>query len=195
VYWLLTFRFKNKRFSRHEFTMVEIMVVAVIFSILAISISATFMSGIKIWKRAAQMGSNYSGLVIAFEKISKELHQSVAVPQINGEGSSSEFSLSALNGNYIYKIVYRFDPKQKVFFRKEVSLKDILSGNEKEKYSERKLLDLQDFSASFLCYDPKSRSYRWQDSFTKEDGAFVLVKLYAKHHDETFTKIIFNPRQ
>ena len=182
------------------FTLVEILVVVVIFSIIGLGIATSFLSGIKIWRRAQDMASD-NDLILTLERVSSELHQSVTIPDIEFEVKSEnvggkkawELSFPALIDNSIVKITYKFNPDNKVLLRGEICLKDILSGKEKERYAEKKVLSLGESFINCLGLDEESKTYIWQDFWKEEGKIFYLIKLYGKYNGKEFNKIIFIP--
>lgn len=192
---------KNRNVPKRGFTLVEVLMVAVIFSIIGIGIAASFVSGIKIWRRSQDMARAYSDLILTLEKISRELRQSIDLPNIGyeatvedlGDAKAQQFSFPALIGDSVTKITYRFDPQEKRLLRGELLLADIIAGKEKEKYAERAMLDLEELQINYFYFDKETKNSVWQDFWKKEDGVFQLIKLNGKYNGEEFTKIILIP--
>ncbi|MFH1441617.1 MAG: type II secretion system protein [Candidatus Omnitrophota bacterium] len=175
------------------FTMVEALVVIVIFSILSVSISASFISGMKVWSRAKNVSLGQTDVLINLEKICSELRQIVTIPQVVYEGSSTQISFAHVHGNSIYKVSYIFDPEEKMLVRRQADLKYILEGKEEENRTEKNLLSLDEFSLSYLYLDPEDSSYKWKDNWESADGRFLAVKIQEKLKDEEFKRTIFIP--
>jgi len=192
---------KNRNVPKRGFTLVEVIMVAVIFSIIGIGIMTSFVSGIKIWRRAQDMARTYSDLILTLEKVSRELRQSVDLPAIGyeatiedvGDAKAKQFSFPALIGGSLMKVTYRFDPQEKKLLRGELSLAAIIAGKQKEAYAEKAMLELEELQINYLYFDKETKSSAWQDSWKKEDGAFQLIKLNGKYNGEEFTKIILIP--
>ncbi len=176
------------------FTLVEVLVVTVIFSIIGVGIMASFVSGVKIWRRSQDLFRVYGDLILTLEKVSRELRHSVNIPDIGFEAvSSNEFSFPALVGSSCMKVTYRFDPQEKTLLRGQVRLKDIIAEKEKEEYTEGKIIDLEELNINYFYFNNDDKSLCWQDSWKKEDGILRLVKLNGKYNGKEFTKIILIP--
>jgi len=183
------------------FTLVEVLVVTVIFSIIGVGIMTSFVSGVKIWRRSQDLFRVYGDLILTLEKVSRELRHSVNIPDIGFEAvSSNEFSFPALVGSSCMKVTYRFDPQEKTLLRGQVRLKDIIAEKEKEEYEkekdeyrEGKIIDLEELNINYFYFNKDDKSLCWQDSWKKEDGILRLVKLNGKYNGKEFTKIILIP--
>jgi prepilin-type N-terminal cleavage/methylation domain-containing protein len=186
--WPVTLRTASK-----GFTLVETLVVAVIFSFVLAGIGLSFMSGMRIWQRCRNVSFPQANLLLTLEQLCSELRQSVDVAQIGFEGDFYKFSFPALKGSSVVKITYVFDRNRKVLLKEYVSLQDIIDKKEEEKVSERQLASLDDFSVAYLLYDKEAKTYSWENSWVKDNGVFAAVRLKAKLKDEEFTKTVFLP--
>lgn len=176
------------------FTLVEVLVVTVIFSIIGIGIMTSFVSAVKIWRRSQDLFRVYSGLILTLEKVSRELRHSVNMPDIGFEApSSNEFSFPALVGNSCMKVTYKFDPQEKTLSRGQVSLKDIIAEKTEEGYTQANLIDLEELNINYFYFNKDDKSLSWQDTWKKEDGILRLVKFNGKYNGKEFTKIILIP--
>jgi len=183
------------------FSLVEVLMVAVIFSIIGIGIAGSFISGVKIWRRSQDMARVYSELILTLEKVSGEVRQSADISAIGFEATSEdsagakaqEFSFPALLRGSIVRVTYRFDPQGKKLLRGEAQYKDIIAGNLKDKYTEKTILSLDELKMDYYFFDKESNTSEWRESWKKEDGTFRLVRLSGKYNGEEFTKIILVP--
>ncbi|MDD4954341.1 MAG: type II secretion system protein [Candidatus Omnitrophica bacterium] len=176
------------------FTLVEMMMVACIFSIIAAAIGASLASGLSLWGRFKGGDAKMEAL-IGFEKIAKDLRQSLNLPDIGFEGGPSEVSFPLLEGNMIAKITYRFDPEKKTVFRERVYLKDIMSPEAKEELerTEKEFFYPEEFSLEYLSYVLVAKSYTWQKKWTKAEGIFSAVRIKAKFGNEELEKTVLIP--
>lgn len=178
------------------FTLIEISVVACIFSIVATAIGMSFISGMKLWGRFNSAGSNMD-VLITLEMMAKDLRQSLDMPSVGFQGSSSEVSFPALDGTSILKVTYKFDSKENALLKSSARLKDIVLNpepdKEKEYTVEKRLLSPEEFSLSYLSYDPEAQSYSWKDAWAKDKGIFPAVRIQAKFKNEEFSKVVFIP--
>lgn len=194
-----TLQIKNRvnKIRLTGFTLVETLVVVVIFSIIGAGIATSFVSGVKIWRRAQDLSKDYNEVILIFEKISNELQQCADIkeigfvvnPETKGIGNIGEFSFASVKNNKIVKIIYRFDENSKALMRGQIDLKDVAKDSEKEP-EEEKVMGMESFSVNCLFYDKNKKSFSWLESWKPEDGIFLLLKLTAKYNGKEFTKAI-----
>jgi prepilin-type N-terminal cleavage/methylation domain-containing protein len=177
--------------NKKGFTLVEALLVAAIFSIIAVGIAATLFSGIRLWGWFNSIDSEYADTIFAFERISQELRQSLNNSDIGFQGSASEFFFPVLDGGSVTKVIYLFDANEKMLLRKSISLQDVILG--KDDYNERNILFLDEFYLDYLAPDIEKNSYAWKDTWEKKEGVFPAVRIKAKLKDEEITKRIFIP--
>jgi len=183
---------KNKK-SKNAFTLVEVIITTLIFTIIAVGLAGSFISGLKLWGRAKSRSFFYNNVIISMEKISHELRQAIEIPQIGFEGKAQELSFPTPIGYSINKVTYKFDPETKKLFRGTLALKDILIAKEKETKLTTVFLELDDFSAEYFYFNKQENKYAWKEQFTKDTGKFLAIKLKAKIKDGEFEKVVFLP--
>ncbi len=187
-------KIKNSHASRVKaFTLIETVMVATIFSIIAMGLGSCFLAGMKIWQRVKNINLAQYDTVLSLEKISRELRQSQDLTTIGFTGKANEVIFPILTGNSILKVTYRFNPEEKSLIRGQVDLKYILEGKEEEKYSEKKFASLDEFSLSYLKFDSEKEEYVWVQDWAKELGIFAAIKLQGKLKGEEYNKTIFIP--
>ena len=158
------------------FTLIEVLLALTIFAFIGIGIATSFFSGVKLWQRATTSGVWRNDIILGLEAVSKELRQSIDMPEIGFEGDVKSFSFPSISGSKIIKVVYSFDSAGKVLKRNE---KDVLS--------------LDEFSVQYMRFDLKAGDVEWTDSWKKEDGIFTAIRFKGKSHDEEFTRTVFIP--
>jgi len=184
----------NKKLKpKSGFSLIETMVVVTIFSIVALAIGSSFISGMKLWNRAKDADFPKYELFLSLESIARDFRQSLHVSGALFEGTSEEVSFPTLVGNSIVRVTYKFDPQEKALFRKEVGFKAFLLGKEKENTTEKQVLPLESLSFSYLYKDMDKNSYSWVDIWEKDKGIFIAIKLKGRFKDNEFTKAVFIP--
>jgi len=190
--------------KKHKgFTLVEIMVVATIFSFVALGIATSFISGMKLWGRARNTDFIQYYNLLSLEKVARELRQSINYPLIGFEVKVDEVSFPCLIDNSVVKVIYKFDETRKILLRNQVALKDILEDNEPEEEEKIVLSSLDDLSFSYLAKqysdEQKKDIYTWKeaenkdDEWLKEEGIFPALKVRVKIKDGEFQKTVFIP--
>jgi len=189
----LSFRIRRKLKPEKGFSLIEIIVVVTIFSIIALAVGSSFISGMKLWNRAKDADFPKYELFLSLESIARDFRQSVSVTGVLFEGTSEEVSFPTLVGDSIVKVTYKFDPQEKTLLRREVGLKDVLSETAKENAKERQILSLEELTFSYLCKDMEKNTYIWIDTWEKGKGIFIAIKLKGRLKDNEFTKTVFIP--
>lgn len=191
---MLHWRPISKRRKNKGFTLVEFLIVAAIFSFVALGIGGSFLTGLRVWDRARNTDFLRGNIFLVLETFAQDLRQGIDFNSIRFEGFAAEVSFPSLSGNQILKVTYKFDLAEKKIVRQEVNLKDILSiEGEKDKRVEKVLLEVDDLKLEYLGFDKFKAAYAWTDAWVKEDGVFTAVKLRIINKDEEFTKTVFMP--
>lgn len=187
--WRFTYPSKNNR----ALTLVEILVVLTIFSVLAVGIAGSFISGMKIWGWARNTDVSQYHTFLTLEMIARELRSSLNLAEVGYVGDNHRVSFPALLGNSILKVTYKFDPQGKKLLRQQMDFKDVLDEKLQGNYTEKQVLDLEDFSLEYFFYNWQEDKYLWKDEWKKEEGVFLAIKIYAKTKTAEFNKRVFIP--
>jgi prepilin-type N-terminal cleavage/methylation domain-containing protein len=190
---MLRLRRKNSALSKKAFTLVEVILAITIFSFIAVGISTSFFSGIKLWGRAISTDSWRNDILLGLESVSAELRQSVSIPAIGYSGDAKSVSFPAVSGNNVVRASYFFDPQKKALMRREIKSKDITEENIGSHSGARSVLSLDDFSVRYLYKDIFNDASEWRTEWKKEDGVFAAVRFTSKAHNEEFNKTVFIP--
>lgn len=200
----------RKKQNRAGFTLVEIIVALTIFSMVALAIGTTFMSGMRIWTRSRSFNIAKTDFLIGLEAYSGELRQALNIPAIGFEGTVKELSFPSLDGASLVRIVYKVESAEEgveLVRRKEpLALKDILGEKEGavlpeesetatfEPVLERKIA-LQEASFTYLYLEKSGESFilKEKDAWEKADGVPSVIKLNGIFGNEEFTKTVFIP--
>lgn len=176
--------------KKNGFTLVEVVLSAVIFSIIAVGLASSFFSGMKLWGRAKTTGVYYNDVLLDLEKIYRQLRETVFLPQIGFSGNEREITFAVIKDNSFFKATYKFDPDKKVLLLRQVPLKDIISGGEQNAAVEEVVMQLDDLSFSYFYKE--DIKYVWKDKW-QIPGFCNAVKIKAKFKDEESEKTIFIP--
>ena len=191
--YMLRSRRKNRALSRKAFTLVEVILAITIFSFIAVGISTSFFSGIKLWGRAVSTDHWRNDLLLSFESMAAELRQSVNIPSIGYIGDVKSISFLTVSGDNIVRESYSFDAQNKSLMRGETKLKDITEEDKGGHLPYRPVLSLDEFSIQYLYRDNTNNISEWRSEWKKADGIFAAVRFTSKTHDEEFIKTVFIP--
>lgn len=172
------------------FTFVELFVVVLLFSLLSLAVYTTFASGLKMWQRIQDTSLLQRRALLGLERFSMDARQTLDFSKIGFTGKSNETSFPILWDEQILKITYSLG--QKALLRKQETFKDILE--EKEKALIKGLIsDVEDLKFSFAYQEEGKLEYSWKDTWDKEDGLPIIVKMELKTKDAQFIKAITIP--
>lgn len=177
--------------NRRAFTLVEVLISAVIFSIIAAALMGSFTAGAKIWSRAQNQDIAASDLALNLEIVARDLRQSVYLEQIGFEGDGSQVSFLSFIAQTPYKVTYKFDSSRKLLMRRQEDLESAFSEDVQEKYSEKAIAELDDFQLSYFYFDTEEQQYLWKDEWEKTEKVFPAIRIKARLKNEELSKTIF----
>jgi len=179
--------------GKKGFTLVEVIIVTMLFSIVGLGVFSTFISGMKTWNRVKNMNLVRGNVFLTLERIAEEIRQSTDIPQINFEGEEDWVSFPARTNENIFEVVYLFDPDNKAVLRRQTHLTDIGEEKKSKDYTERRALAADRFSLQYLFFDEDQENYSWRDRWIKDDGPFGAVRFHIEKDGEAFSKTVFVP--
>lgn len=181
---------------RAGFTLVELMVVATLFSLIAFAMASSFVSGMRLWDRAQQRDAAQTDALLALEVMARELRQSVNVPLVTFQGTAHQVSFPALVQGELVNIAYEYDGSEKRLRRRHVSFKELVEEKIEEVAYEKTLFSSADEVLIAFGTSPKDTDvtgYEWVDEWEEDRGVPQAVRVTITIKDETLTKIIFIP--
>jgi prepilin-type N-terminal cleavage/methylation domain-containing protein len=170
--------------QRHEkgFTLLELLIAAVLTSLVGIVIYTTFYQGLNIWKRAVRTNPQID-FEFFFSKFEKDLHNIFfyASPAFIGKSSSIEFysllpslevSKVANGGQLIASptnVKYSFDLEKQAIRKVERDIYQLLHAEKKRVSKEREAVsDIRNLAFQYYGYDERTRNHRWWDDWINE---------------------------
>ncbi len=183
---------KYKQSKISAFTLVEVIIAACIFSLIAIGLGSIFISGTKLWQRAQNIGVSASQVMLELEGISRNIRQSLDLEEVGFVGKERSFEFPTVIGNSIFKIIYDFDNSKKKLFVKKIKYEDILAKKIKEPQAQE-VLKADNVEFEYLIYETGDISYSWESDFDKKGQIPVIVKVSIEKGEEEIEKSIFVP--
>lgn len=189
---------KNQRteeLKNRGFTLVEMLMAATIFSIIAAGMALSFMSGMRLWARAQRQEGALAEALLTLERMAREVRQSVDVPAIGFGGTASEVSFPCLVGDSVVQLTYAFDRSNKTLRRRQVGLKEIIEERLQPEVLESLLLIANDVALDYASVDKEHKrpTGAWQEEWDQDDGVPPAIRLRIQLKDDTVTKTIFIP--
>jgi len=179
--------------KKNGFTVIEILVSATIFSIIALGIGSTFLTGMKIWNRLQKDNFLEQQIPLTLEIIAKNLRQSILSSHIKFSGTEQKISFPCLIGKSIIELTYKFNPQENSIWQIQADLKDILA--KKQTVKEKKILSsLKDLKISYLDFaDKKQKEYKWKKTWEKTESMPIAVKFEINTENHIYAKTVFIP--
>ncbi len=165
---------------RFGFTLIELMIVAMILSTVGITLYSTFSNGLNIWKRINQE-MVIEDVNIFFDKISRELRGSFQFSEIPLRGRTGELNFPAIvqvrdhRGDLkegIGEVYYSFEPKSGAIYRQQKSYSEIYVDKNTGKQA---MIDhVSSLEFQYYHYDLEQEEYSWVESWQDEDESLGI---------------------
>lgn len=159
----------NRQTTR-GFTLIEILVVTVIFAALSVAVFSSVAMGLNVHKRIALSSRAYKDAVIVLEKLERELANCIEFAGIEFAGNSksiefcSIFNIAADGGELlptIGRLSYTFDREKQAILKKKQAFPQSLKKTEGQ--GEVIASDLKKVEFSYFYRDQLTGSYQWND--------------------------------
>ena len=182
----------KKQSSLTGFTLIEATIVAVLFSVVGITLLATFSSGIKIWRKVYSKDSE-EGIFIFLDTVSSDLRNTIKYSSVSFSGTKTSMSfvtyvvtrsrLSGL-GEGIGEVNYYWDKDRHSIFRTVRNLSDVYKNTAG---SIRDVLDgVDNFELSYHFYDTKEKKSFWLSKWDKKKIPIsVRIRLSVSYDKRT----------
>ena len=181
----------KKKYFRTGFTLIEMLVVLIIFSTIGLALFSTFSSGINIWQRLTQ-ATDYDDVNIFLERLARELRNTFDFTAVKFQGEEEKICFaafvilpSAKPGEQpdfsIGQVTYEYDNLAKQIVREEKSLSQIFQ----EHSGQIRELSAGIHSLEFIYYhyDLEQGEYIWISEWGKE-GLPLAVRIELEFGDE-----------
>lgn len=100
--------------SRRGFTLVEVMIVAALFSIVGMALFGSFSAGLKVWRSASSPDFSRRKALLGIERFARDLRRAINYPGLAAQGlagfdgDASSCSFFEINDGKIYNVLYAF---------------------------------------------------------------------------------------
>lgn len=189
--------------TRRAFTLIELIITTLIFSVAIVSIYSAFSVGIKAWQRGCA-DKGFQKTRITLLRLQKELKSSFFFSSAPFNGASSEitFPLVISDGDKgrIYIVNYYVAEDKNIGVKNLMKRKTLFSEN---KDIEEKAPEELVFSADSINFqyaykaDSGSNSLEWRDTWSEGQGNFpsaVRISFKLKGESDIYNKTIFIPQ-
>jgi hypothetical protein len=154
-------------------TVVELLVAAVIFTVVAAALYAVLSQSAKLWSRAAQQKPEWE-IDVFFEKISSELRNAYVNAAIGMSGTSESLEFFTLASSVDpgfgpapvrvpARIRYYYDPLKRTVYREQTGYREVLYPKGKAPSApEAVVRDIDAFSVHFYHENLRSKTVVWK---------------------------------
>ncbi|GEM_PF-462238 len=183
----------NRKIPRSGFTLIEVLLVSVLFSICSVAIYNAFSSGIKLWAHAQRFAVEEDASIF-FDKLSEDLSNSFYYSHIKFNGTATRLSSAAFvrtpadprssefkEGlvDQMGAISYYFDYEERLIYRAQGNYAQALDG----KFPDRRALVRAVDGLRFVYYLTDAKGTKPYASARDVMPSAVYVEV--KYHDET----------
>jgi len=191
----------NRRINR-GFTLTEILLVAVMLSVIGLAVYNAFNNGIKIWKRIVRNVIE-EDVSIFFEKISRDLKNSFEYTGIKFEGLPQRIAFATLivpreskNSKYeIGYVAYFEDSMDKSINRQQQNYSQLYQ--DINPMPLKVVSNIKNLTFEYYYYDPNRDKASWESSWEDEENlplaVRVKVEFYEDNREKTLVKSISIP--
>lgn len=162
------------------FTIVELLVAACIFSMMAFAVYSALSAGLNAYKRIKGFAGSQSDALLAFEKIERDIGNTFMINGIEFTGSASSFSFPDTSGasGPVVKAAYYFDAEEGVLIRTEQVYAAAVKKSEGEGTTSVELSPLKELKFEYCRYDEQKEACEWKDKWSGAEPP-IAVKVEA----------------
>ena len=123
-----------RHIEKKGFTLVEVLVVAVLFGLLGITLVMSFSTGMNLWKRAAGLTYAHRQAIVGLERLSLDLRRALDYPPVGFFGTEDQCHFANVMGDGVRNISYRYVETERWLLRssRNLSAEESEDGEEDE---------------------------------------------------------------
>ncbi|MFA5148255.1 MAG: type II secretion system protein [Candidatus Omnitrophota bacterium] len=162
------------------FTTVELLVAVCISSMMAYAAYSTLSGGLNAYKRIKNFAGSQTDVLLALEKIERDLSSTFPISGIEFKGIASRVSFPGVSGaaGPVVNIAYYFDTATGNLIREEQAYACAITKSEGAGITTAELSPLQELGFSFCYYDEGRETCEWKDTWPGPDPP-IAVKIEA----------------
>lgn len=175
------------------FSLVEIIIVATILAIISAAITASFMSGARLWGRIKNYEFKRIYVLLVIEQFARNFRQYVEVGDFGDTLAKDEMAFFTVSKDEIVGVKYKFDRLNRRLFKDEVKLTEIYSKpDEPVEYHKQVVLEnVDDVYFKYLYLNPESKNYEWVSNIEVKGQPYKAVAFNVIAGKDNFRKIVF----
>jgi len=177
------------------FTLVEVLVVAVLFGLLGITLVVSFSTGMNLWKRAAALTYGHRQAIVGLERLSLDLRRALVYPPVGFFGTGDQCYFANVIGDSARNISYRYVETERRLLRSSRNLSTEKSEDGLEDPERVTIGRIENFTLAYFGLNQESGKFEfmaaWNSSLQGMPRA-VRVSFDAEGGRE-FDKVILVP--
>ncbi|MCK5288693.1 MAG: prepilin-type N-terminal cleavage/methylation domain-containing protein [Candidatus Omnitrophica bacterium] len=197
----------NEKMIRKSFTILELLVSLMIFSLVSVAVYSVLSNGIAVWRKGNINNKQEIRVRIALEKMSRRLRNSFKFKTIPFEGTSESIKFPSFieraiednNTLEMGQIIYFFNDNKKGLFQEEKTYPELFQQGENDSSLEI-ISGVKNWTFSYCYLDNATGEYKWKDDWKKEDQdtypkavRIECLIVLGGNIEKDISKIIFMP--
>jgi len=170
------------------FTLIELIIAMLIFSIVAVAIYSTFSTGLIAWRKGEESSRSYQNARLILNKMALELRNAFFYSNIKFVGKANELyfatflPFSSVPGIdhqlQLYRVAYHLDNNHSLQ-RQEESLPEVFQGKEEKAQEFSSSVRELSFAYGYEYYGEgkKEPQFIWKDEWTDKEAVPSLVRI------------------
>jgi prepilin-type N-terminal cleavage/methylation domain-containing protein len=171
----------SKAHKGKGFTLIEMMLVAVLLGIVGLAIVATFAGGMKLFHRAESYTAAKADVLLAMEKMERDLRNTFALKGIDFIGEAHRMTFSAIldtasaedrAGGSLGSVAYFRDDgfSKGALSREEKPYAQAVQKEDLEHGDITALAPIEEINFQYFYFDPEAGTYSWVNSWDRSEA-------------------------
>ncbi len=176
------------------FTLMELVVAAVLMSVVGLAVLASFGGGVRVFDRVSDFGTVRGRVALALEVMERDIRDGVVFDPIGFEGASDELSFAARRQRLVEDRLERRLARQRYY--RDPDTGELVSAwvdypFEPDKQEQREAMAaIEGLSFEYAYTEGTAQGYRWKDTWSVSDGRPVAVRLEVRFKDKGETRSV-----
>jgi len=169
------------------FTLIELIIAMLIFSIIAVAIYSTFSTGLIAWRKGEESSRSYQDARLILNRMALELRNAFFYSNIKFVGKANELyfatflpfsSLPGIDQLQLYRVAYHLDNNHSLQYQEE-SLPEVFQGKEEKAQEFASSVQELSFAYGYEYFreGKKEPQFIWKDEWIDKKAVPSLVRI------------------
>jgi prepilin-type N-terminal cleavage/methylation domain-containing protein len=190
---------KSNRHKRNGFTLIEMLLVAMLFPVVSLAIYSNFSAGARVWIKLSKQAPE-EDIALFFRKASIDFENAFKYASISFEGDDERVAFASaiktdivLGGDLgIGEVAYYYNEDKKAIFKEEKNVSQLHT--DKPGTVQWMLGDVTELNVSYFLRDELDGKFRWTQVWKPDEKTIpVAVRMEFTHSGQAFTKTFLIP--